>query len=292
MKWTYFIIKTILLFGLVFSKPYLRTLIKKSHHNLDFLAVLSSFLVFALASSLVVNMLSWIYRRRKNLKAGRNDNVLAGLENIYYIILAGAVILGLLGIFGVDYKDLFTSLSIVAAAIAIISKDYISEVISGIIMSFSNDFSIGDYVSIAGHKRRILDLHLTRVELLNDDDDIIFIPNNKVFSGETINYTKRHLKKVSIEFEVDQKYLRTVEELEGDLIGSVSEYAQNIIEGTYNLKIVEIKKDSINFKFQYVLLQVDRELEKQIRKKTVRKVVNFINMHREAAGGTPLTTAK
>ena len=292
MKWTYFIIKTILLFGLVFSKPYLRTLIKKSHHNLDFLAVLSSFLVFALASSLVVNMLSWIYRRRKNLKAGRNDNVLAGLENIYYIILAGAVILGLLGIFGVDYKDLFTSLSIVAAAIAIISKDYISEVISGIIMSFSNDFSIGDYVSIAGHKGRILDLHLTRVELLNDDDDIIFIPNNKVFSGETINYTKRHLKKVSIEFEVDQKYLRTVEELEGDLIGSVSEYAQNIIEGTYNLKIVEIKKDSINFKFQYVLLQVDRELEKQIRKKTVRKVVNFINMHREAAGGTPLTTAK
>lgn len=281
MNWIYFVFKSLLLFGLVFSKPYLQRLVKETQHNLDFLTVLSSFFVFALASSLIVNLLSWIYRRRKKLKVGNKDNVLVGLENVYYIILTGAVILSLLGVFGIDYKALFTSLSIVAAAIAIISKDYISEVISGIIMSFSNDFSIGDYVSIAGHKGKIVDLHLTRVELLNEDDDIIFIPNNKVFSGETINFTKRHLKKVSVEFEIDQKYLRTVEELESDLIISVSDYAGNIIEGTYNLKIVEIKKDSISFKFQYVLFKVDRDLEKQIRKKTVRKVVNFINAHRE-----------
>ncbi len=277
MNWTAFIVKSILLAGLVFSKPYLTEWVSDSKHNWEFLLVMDSFFVFALSSSLVVNILSWGYRRRNKIDINRTDNVLAGLENVYYLILAGAVVLTLLGIFGIDYKTLFTSLSIVAAAIAIISKDYISEVISGVIMSFSNDFSIGDYVNIAGHKGRILDLHFTRVELLNEDDDIIFIPNNKVFSSETINYTKRQLRKVSVEFEVDQKYIKTVESLEEDLIQSVSDYADNIVERSYNLKIVEIKKDSISFKFQYVLFQVDRELEKEIRKKTVRKVVNFIN---------------
>lgn len=279
MNWSYFIFKLLMLMGLVFSKPYVTKWVVSSTHNWGFLLVLVSFLVFALATSLVVNILSWGYRRRNKIEMGRTDNVLAGLENVYYLILAGAVILTLLGVFGIDYKSLFTSLSIVAAAIAIISKDYISEVISGVIMSFSNDFSIGDYVNIAGHKGKIMDLHLTRVELLNEDDDIIFIPNNKVFSGETINYTKRELRKVSVEFEVDQKYLKTVEELEQDLILSVADYSGHILEGSYNLKIVELKKDSISFKFQYVLLQVDRDLEKEIRRKTVRKVVNFINAH-------------
>jgi small-conductance mechanosensitive channel len=242
------------------------------------------FLIFALSASLTTTALSALYRRGKKIPAHKADNVIIGLRNIYYIILTFATIITILGFWGIDVKTLFTTLSIVAAAIAIISKDYISEIISGIIISFSREISIDDYVKIGEHKGKIADIHFTKIALLNDDDDVIFLPNNKVFTSEIVNYTRREIKKVSIEFEVMIASIQTVEALERDLIESVSEYQDHIEPESYNLKIVDINKDSLELKFQYVLREINRELEREIRRKTVRRVVNYVKANLGSKG--------
>ncbi|MDX1665901.1 MAG: mechanosensitive ion channel, partial [Saprospiraceae bacterium] len=237
--------------------------------------------LFVLTAHLIVVLLSWIYRRQKDLKRGQNDNVLIGLKNIYYLLVTGAVILTILGFFGIDYQTLFTSLSIVAAAIAIISRDFIVEIVSGIIISFSRDFNIGDYVKIGEHKGKITDINITKIALLNEDDDLLMIPNQKVFSGEIINYTRKPIKKVNIEFELQIQAIRTIEELESDLAQVLSEYGTHVEEDSINLKIVEIRKDSLLLKFQYVLDRIERELEREIRRKTIRRVVNYLKENYE-----------
>jgi small-conductance mechanosensitive channel len=235
-----------------------------------------NFLVFILGVNLLVIILSAFYRRRQKLPKGKRDNVLAGLDNIYFLLMAGAVVMTLLSFFGIDTKSLFTGLSIVAAAIAIITKDYISNIISGIAVSFSDEISIDDYVKIGEHKGKVTDISISRIALLNDDDDIIFIPNNTVFVSDIINYTKKGIRKVNIEFEVDLAHLDTIEELENDLVDSLAEFHDHIEEGSFRLKIVDIRKDNLSLKFQYVLKQINRELEREIRKKTVRRLVNHI----------------
>ncbi|MCI4647731.1 mechanosensitive ion channel family protein [Phaeodactylibacter sp.] len=239
-------------------------------------SLVMGFIVFALSASLAVAILSYLYRRNKKLPSSKNDNVLLGLRNIYYIVLTGAAMITILGFWNIDLKTLFTTLSIVAAAIAIISKDYVSEIISGIIISFSREVTIDDYVKIGEHKGKIIDINLTKIALLNEDDDVIFIPNNKVFTSEIVNYTRREIKKVSIEFEVLTAAIETVEELESDLIRSIQEYEAHIEPQSYNLKVVDIRKDSVSLKFQYILREINRELEREIRRKTVRRVVNYI----------------
>jgi small-conductance mechanosensitive channel len=239
-------------------------------------SLVMGFIVFALSASLAVAILSYLYRRNKKLPSSKNDNVLLGLRNIYYIVLTGAAMITILGFWNIDLKTLFTTLSIVAAAIAIISKDYVSEIISGIIISFSREVTIDDYVKIGEHKGKIIDINLTKIALLNEDDDVIFIPNNKVFTSEIVNYTRREIKKVSIEFEVLTAAIETVEELESDLIRSIQEYEAHIEPQSYNLKVVYIRKDSVSLKFQYILREINRELEREIRRKTVRRVVNYI----------------
>ena len=203
---------------------------------------LAGFIIFALSSNLLVVGLTWLYRRQKKLSKNRIDNVIAGLENIYYLLLAGAVIMTFASFFGLDSKTLFTSLSIIAAAIAIISKEYVSEIISGIIISFSGEVVIDDYIRIGDQKGKIIDINFTKIALLNEDDDVIFIPNAKFFSSEIVNYTKREIKKVNIEFEVLIQNIKTVEELEADLIHAISDYEIHIERGSYNLRIVEIRK--------------------------------------------------
>jgi len=182
----------------------------------------------------------------------------------------------ILGFWDIDVKSLLTSLSIVAAALAIISKEYVNSIISGFIISFSHEISIDDYVKISGYKGKILDISLSKITLLNDDDDIIYIPNDKVYLGEIINYTKREIRKVSIDFELSLDYFTNMEVLEKTLIDSLKDYKSYIEEDSFNVKVVDVKHDFLYLKFQYTLKEINRDVERQIRKQTIRQIVNNI----------------
>lgn len=239
--------------------------------------ILLGFLIFFLSANLLVVLLSWIYRRRRHYQYNQADNVVLGLKNIYYILMSGAIVTTALGLFGIEPKTLFTTLSILAAAIAIISKEYISEIISGIIISFStNEISVGDYLKIGTHKGKIIDLGLTKIAFLDEDDDIIFIPNTKVFASEIVNYTKKQIRRVSIEFEASLDAVPSVEALELYLTDALQEYHDFIEPGSFWLRVVEIRKDNLSLKFQYVLKQINRELELEIRRRTVRRIVTYV----------------
>ncbi|MCF8246174.1 MAG: mechanosensitive ion channel family protein [Saprospiraceae bacterium] len=247
-----------------------------SEHLLGITNILLNFLILLLGLNLLKIGAVALYRRRQNLPADRPDNVMVGIENIYILLTTAVVLIAFLSFFGIDIKSLFTGLTIVAAAIAIITKDYIANIISGISISFSDEISIGDYVKIAENKGKVMDISISRIALLNDDDDTIFIPNDTVFTSNIINYTKKGIRKVSIEFEMNLTFLDTIEELENDLIECLCDHHGSIEEGSFELKIVEIKKDSLDLKFQYTLKSINRELERDIRRKTVRRVVNHI----------------
>ncbi len=252
--------------------------------NQHFVAIAIQFLLFAFAANVAVMALSWLYRRRKGLKGRQADNVVIGLENIYYILLTIAAILTLFSLMGIAPQELLTSLSIAAAAIAIISKEFITDVISGIIISFSREISIDDYVKIGEHKGKVIDLTINKVALLNEDDDVIYIPNNKFYANEVVNYTKREIRKVNIEFEVNINSFTTIEELENDLIHTLADFKEHIAPNTFHLKIVDLRKDSLDLKFQYVVDRRDREIEREIRKKTVRQVLNYVKNNLAKSG--------
>jgi len=60
----------------------------------------------------------------------------------------------------------------------------------------------------------------------------VYIPNNKVFSGEIINYTRRELKKTTTEFEIDPFVNSDIDELEQRLIREMEPYMSSIQPGT------------------------------------------------------------
>lgn len=234
------------------------------------------FAIFFVTINLITAALIVIYRLRKNIPFKYTDNVIVGINNVYYLILTIGVGMMILGFWGINVKELFTSLSIFAAAIAIIAKDFVSTIISGIILSFSNDINIDDYVKIGEHKGKIVDINIQKIVILNDDDDIIYLPNDKVLQSEIINYTKREIKKVNIDFEMSTQSFSSVEEIERQLADSLSEFSHWIEKGSYNIKIVDVKYDRLFLKFQYALTEVNRDIERTIRKKTIRLIANMV----------------
>jgi len=240
------------------------------------LHVLLHFIMFLFGLSLVVRLLAMIYRHRKHLAYNKKDNVTIGLSNISIMVVTVYAIISSFELIGLSPKDIFTSLSIVAAAFAILSKDFITDIISGIVISFSKEISIDDFVKVGDLRGKIIDINITKTALLNEDDDIIFLPNSTVFRGDIINYTKKQIKKTSIDFEVPTGSFHSVDELEDQLIKSLSEYHHLIEPNSYLLRVVHIRKDYISFKFQYSLVQFTREMERQIKRKCVRSVVKII----------------
>lgn len=247
---------------IVFENKHLDTII----------GYLSSILILTFIKTALV----YIHRRRKKMRSDSIDSVIAGVQNIYWLTATLITIASILTLMGVDVVSLLSSLTIIAAAIAILSKDYISNIISGMLLAFSSDVALGDYIKVGQNKGRIIDMSLTMISILTDNDDVAIVPNNMVYTLDVINYTKMEIKKTSIEFEVLLEAVETVKKLEEDLIAAVEEYKDMIQPDSYSIRVDAIKKDLLECKFQYILTSPDRILERNIRKKVIRRVVQII----------------
>ncbi len=217
-----------------------------------------------------------VYRFRNPTK--KEDNVVTGIKLISQLIYASFVVVLFLSALNIDIKGVFTSLSLIAAAIALLTKDYISNMINGMIMAFSDLINIDDHVMIGDVKGRIQEITLTNVRLLTDDDDLVFVPNNMVLNRELTNYTKQEIKKSSIDFEVNSTNFSNIDELEARIIKAMEPFSADIQTDTYNLKVVQLKKDLNHLKFQYVLTNPkNKELERKIRRFCSRRLAQIIN---------------
>jgi small-conductance mechanosensitive channel len=220
------------------------------------------------------------YYLLKNKREGNTHGtaVSLGLDLITRIIYAVLFFLGVLALNQISPKDVFTSLSIVAAAIALISKDYIANMINGMIMTFTNQINVGDQIKVGDIKGKILSVTLSNIHVLSDEDDLVFIPNTLAFNSNMINYTRRKIRKLSIDFEVSYPLPMPIDEIDKYLVEVSSKYGEGYQPHGFNLKTMNVKKDFVELKFQVVLNDdLDRETEKQIRKRIIRALVDKLN---------------
>ena len=271
------LLEIIFLTGAIYVKFFDKQLSSSLAEN-NFLDALVSFFIYVLILRLCVSVAKLLYIGQKKIKQInlKTDNILIGVRNVYRVLFSIGLVVTLFAFFGIDIQMLLTSLSIVAAAFAIISKEFINDIGIGIYNSFSDNFEIDDYVKIGEQKGKILEIGLLKLKLLDDNDVMVFIPNSKVYSSEIVNYTKRDIRQMSIDFQLDIKFVESIEQLEDELERSLESFSEYIVAHSYNLKIVDMKKDYIDFKFQYTLINMDRDLQINIRKQTVRQVFSYI----------------
>jgi len=275
-KYWVFIINVILLFGVLYLK-FFNTVTSKIIADYYQLQSVLAFVIFYIAINFLSNTAKYFYSKKNKIPLNKKNNVHFGIENIANFTFGAGLFIMFLSIFGINPSELITSLTIVAAAFAILTKEYIVDFLSGVYLSFSNTFEINDFVKIDHQKGKIVEIGMMKVKILNDDDDIVIIPNSKVYYSEIINYTKRDVRLMTVDFQIALKYIDSIEQLEKEIILSLESFSAYIEPKSYNLKVVEMKMDYLEVKFQYTLILVDMDLQRKIRKKTIREVFNFIS---------------
>lgn len=293
------LVKTLIYLALVYFY------INKDHFYLDYpklfyieyprIYILVKALMVFLGPSLVISVLRLViiywYIRKHKFKNNIKDNFILGINRIVSILNTVFLVIAFITMFDVAIEDFIFSVSIVAAAIAVTFKDYITNMINGLIIMFSDRLSLGDHIKIGENEGKILDITLINMILQNEDSDMVIVPNSIAFSSVIINQSKQNTKKLSIEFDMSLENGYTPEYIENYLNKILDNYAANVVPKGLTVKTLAINKDVAIFKAMVLLKHYDKIKEREIRRAintalirlsaTLKKEHNFDKEHQK-----------
>ena len=121
-----FFLQLFIIIAVIVIKLINPELLEWTVQNLVFKAIFN-FFIFLLIVNLATRLIKYYYTRKFKLAKGEKDNVHYGINNIKKAVIGMALVFSIFGAFGIEIKEIITSLSIVAAALAIIFKDFITD---------------------------------------------------------------------------------------------------------------------------------------------------------------------
>jgi len=260
------LIKTIIFVLLVYTRISEPAFFVHYHWIVSLNSALIVFLGPSVAVSFLRLIIIYWYIRKHQLKPNIKDNFILGINRIVSILNTAFGAVAFMIFLGIKPLEFLTSITIVAAAIAIIFKDYITNMINGLIIMFSDRLSLGDHIRVQDTEGKILDITLINVILQNEDNDMVIIPNSVIFSSVIINQSKQNIKKLSIEFELPLQLGLSPEYLERYLEKAVAGFSDYIVSGGLTIKTLAISKDVARFKVQVLLNNYDKLKEREIRR--------------------------
>lgn len=272
---TIFIVKIVIYIALLVTSEYLGRLSEPYSEKLyRFLTALELLVAGNLVISLGRIILVRFYLRKKR-RAGLHANFLLGINRIASILNVVIFLLCLMILFDIQPLKFLSSITIVAAAIALLSKDYITNMINGLIIMFSDQLTLGDHIKVGEYKGKIQDVTLLNIVIVNEDDDLVMIPNSLILSSQVVNHSRQNIKKISLEFEIKLTERLDLNELEKSLNDHLTPFDKHISKNSFVLKATSILKDSVKVKVHLQLISGDRAVEKKIRRKINQKIIQL-----------------
>ncbi len=239
---------------------------------------LLSSMEFYLAGTIIISLgrfaLIRFYLRKKEV--GRiHSNFVLGINRISGIVNVLIILISLMIFFDIRPLEFLSSITIVAAAIALLSKDYITNMINGLIIMFSDQLTLGDHIKVGEFKGKIQDITLLNVIILNEDDDLVMIPNSLILSAQVINHSRQNIRKLSFEFEIKLTEKLEIDEVDKSIRNLIHTFGSKVNKETYVLKATSILKDAVKLKLQVQLNDYDRNVEKEVRRKINQKIIQL-----------------
>lgn len=260
----------LIIFSIYFFEDYYQKY--KFLHNLSYAlnVFLSASILFSIGRYLIITL----YNKRHENRSVRGNFVL-GINRVTAILNSSFAILAGMLTFDIDPRDFMTSMTIVAMAIAVTFRDYITNMISGLLIMFSQEISVGDRIQVGGFRGRIVDITFSSLILQDEEDDIVMVPNNLIFTGPVLNLSAHRSSLMSVKFELPLKTATETEALQDAIQQLLLNHPNLTGDDELELKIVEIGKDSVKYKMEMHAVSSSNRLHRQLENEILKEVLNF-----------------
>lgn len=274
-----FIIKIVIVIGCrylveentlpIFQKPLVNHLLQG----------IAFFFLINIIISVLSLFIKTIYLVNEKSSSHYHNNFILGIGRIVTMI---NVIIGIISImiaFSINPLNFITSISIVAAALALLSKDYITNMINGLILMFSERLSLGDYIVIDKTKGKIIDITFLNVILMDDEGDLHMIPNTQMFTNVVINQSHIYYKKSYIDFNLNNQLGIEFDMIYQELINVMPPYYEYIETNSIVLKPKELDFEFVKYRFIFNIKNEHLDKERLIKNEILKKIIGFNKLH-------------
>lgn len=278
-----FVIKLILLIileiiyaGDTFFRPFLEKFEIFNQIILALIFLISANMIFSLGRFITVRI---YLRRREETKV--QPNFVLGIDRIEGLLNSFALLISFMLAFGIKPLEFLTSITIVAAAIALLTKDYITNIVNGLIMMFSDQLEIGDKIQVGRHIGFIRDITLINLVLKNDSGEIILIPNSMALNSDVVNFSKNNTHQVIFDIELSSKNEIHLNDLEEQLTEKLKKYPDSVFVEGAQLNVIERKAETFFVRFQFPIKTGEKPTEILVKKEINQTLIHWNHEHRQ-----------
>lgn len=241
-------------------------------------------LIFLISANLIISLgriitLRIYLRQREETKV--QPNFMLGIDRIAGLLNSFALLICLMLAFGIKPLEFLTSITIVAAAIALLTKDYITNIVNGLIMMFSDQLEIGDKIHVGRHIGFIRDITLINMVLKNDAGEIILIPNSMALNSDVVNFSKNNTHQVIFDIEISSKNEIHMDALEENLTERLKKYPDIVFAEGAQLNVIERKAETFFVRYQFPIKTGEKMTENLVKKEINQALINWNHEHRQ-----------
>lgn len=202
-----------------------------------FLAIITSEKVYlpivyillgVILNTVVTKVVDKINSRGNHGKDKRKTTIINLCKSILKYLILIFVVLGILGIYGVDTTSIIASLGVFAAVIGLAFQDIIKDFLAGVTIIFDNKYAVGDTVEINGFTGTVISLGLRTTKIKAFTGEVKCIGNASFTEVTNYNLASADLfLKLNVAYDTDiAKLEKVLESLKDDIlkIENVTDY--------------------------------------------------------------------
>ena len=142
------------------------------------------------------------------------------VRSIYFLTIFIGILVALSAV-NVNVTTLIASLGVAGFALGFALKDILENFIAGILLLFARPFELQDQVTVGDYEGTVVDIQIRTTSLRTYGDEIVLIPNSKVFTNSVVNHTRLGKRRYHVAFDtslsadadlVQRESLRAVQE--------------------------------------------------------------------------------
>jgi small conductance mechanosensitive channel len=136
---------------------------------------------------------------RRAMEARRVDaSLVPFISNLVYFILLAAVLIAVLGLFGIQTTSLVAVIGTAGLAIGLALQGTLANFASGVMLLIFRPFHVGDYIDAAGVAGTVAEIGVFSTTLNTPDNVKIIVPNSGIFGATIKNFSANDTRRNDI----------------------------------------------------------------------------------------------
>ncbi|UOM32684.1 mechanosensitive ion channel family protein [Acuticoccus sp. I52.16.1] len=166
------------------------------------------------------------------------------LVAIYWATIAVGLMV-VLSALGVDITPLFAIVGGASFILAFALQDTLSNLAAGLMIMINRPFDEGDYVDIGGTAGTVQKMNIVSTTVTTPDNQIILVPNGKVWGNIITNVTGSALRRVDLVFGIG--YSDSVAKAQALLETIVAEHPLTLADPAATIRVHALGESSVDF---------------------------------------------